>query len=71
MVPTHRPVPNSRVLSAESLDTSGTVTGGPKKKRKHYSEEKFIAILTAHEAGVSVPNLSSHHGIAENTINFW
>jgi putative transposase len=40
-------------------------------KKKHYSEEKIIAILKEHEAGASVPDLSRRHGIAENTIYRW
>ena len=40
-------------------------------KRKHYSEEKIIAILKEHEAGASVPDLARRHGVAENTIYRW
>jgi putative transposase len=40
-------------------------------KKKHYSEEKIIAILKEHEAGASVPDLSRRHGVAENTIYRW
>ncbi len=40
-------------------------------KRKRYTAEKIIAMLHEHEAGVSVPELSRRHGIAENTIYRW
>ena len=40
-------------------------------KRKRYTEEKIISILKEHEAGASVPDLSSRYGIAENTIYRW
>ena len=45
--------------------------GGPKMKRKRYSEEKIISILKEHEAGASVPDIARRHGIAENTIYRW
>ena len=40
-------------------------------KRKRYPAEKIMAMLKAHEAGVSVPELSRRHGVAENTIYRW
>jgi putative transposase len=40
-------------------------------KRKRYTEEKIMAMLKAHEAGVSVPGLSRRHGLAENTVYRW
>ena len=40
-------------------------------KRKRYTEEQIIGILKEHEAGVSVPDLSRRHGVAENTIYRW
>ncbi|HEX2237229.1 MAG TPA: transposase [Gammaproteobacteria bacterium] len=40
-------------------------------KRKRYTEEKIMAMLKAHEARVSVPELSRRHGLAENTIYRW
>ena len=40
-------------------------------KRKRYPEEKIMAMLKEHEAGVSVPELSRRHGVAENTIYRW
>src|SRR5210317_1768463 len=45
--------------------------GGPKMKRKRYSEEKIISILKEHEAGASVPDMARRYGIAENTIYRW
>ena len=36
-------------------------------KRKRYTEEQIISILKEHEAGISVPDLSRQHGIAQNT----
>ena len=32
--------------------------GGPKMKRKRYTEEQIISILKEHEAGASVADLS-------------
>jgi putative transposase len=40
-------------------------------KRKRYPAEKIMAMLKAHEAGVSVPELSRRHGVAENTLYRW
>ena len=45
--------------------------GGPKMKRKRYSEEKIISILREHEAGASVPDIARRYGITENTIYRW
>ncbi len=45
--------------------------GGPKMKRKRYTEEKIISILKEHEAGASVPDMARRYGIAENTIYRW
>jgi putative transposase len=45
--------------------------GGPVTKRNRYTEEKIISILKEHEAGVSVPELSRRHAVAENTIYRW
>ncbi len=45
--------------------------GGSKLKRKSYSEEKNISILKEHETCASVPDISRHYGIAENTIYRW
>jgi len=42
--------------------------GGPKMKRKRYSEEQIIAILKEHEVGASMPDLARRHGVAENTV---
>ncbi len=40
-------------------------------KGKCYPEEKIMAMLKAVDAGVSVPELSRRHGVAENTIYRW
>jgi putative transposase len=40
-------------------------------KRKRYSEEKIIPILTEHVAGASAADLSRRHGVAENSIYHW
>jgi len=40
-------------------------------KRKRFTEEQIISILKEHEAGARVPDLSRHHGVAENTIYRW
>ena len=45
--------------------------GGPKMKRKRYTEEKIISILKEHEAVASVPDIARRYGIAENTIYRW
>lgn len=37
-------------------------------KRKRYTKEKIISILKEHEADASIPDLSRHHDVAENTI---
>jgi putative transposase len=42
--------------------------GGPKMKRKRYTEEQIISILKEHEAGAHVSELSRRHGVVENTI---
>lgn len=36
---------------------------------KRYTEERIIAVLKQQEAGVSVPYMSTRHGIAGNTIS--
>jgi putative transposase len=45
--------------------------GGPKMKRKRYTEEQIISILKEHEAGAKVEALSRRHGVCENTIYRW
>jgi putative transposase len=40
-------------------------------KRKRYPEEKIMAMLKEVDAGVSVPELSRRHGVAENTLYRW
>lgn len=41
--------------------------GGPKMKRKRFTEEQIITILKAHEAGARVSDLTREHGVGENT----
>lgn len=45
--------------------------GGPKVKRKHFSEEQIISILKEHEAGAKMADLARRHGVAENTLYRW
>ena len=40
-------------------------------QRKHYPEEKIIAILKQHEAGRTMVDLAREHGIAQNTLYRW
>lgn len=40
-------------------------------KRKQFTEEKIIAILKAHESGMSVADLSRRHGVSEQSIYRW
>ncbi len=40
-------------------------------KGKRYSEEKIIAILKEHEAGVPTVELVRRHGVSERSIYRW
>jgi putative transposase len=40
-------------------------------KRKRYAAEQIVAMLREVDAGVSVPELSRRHGVAENTLYRW
>ena len=40
-------------------------------KRKRYSEEKIIAILKEHEAGIRVHDLARKYGVSEHSIYHW
>ena len=40
-------------------------------KRKRFTEEQIIKILTAHEAGVPLVDLACEHRFAEGTIYTW
>jgi len=45
--------------------------GDPHMKRKRYTGEQIIKILKKHQGGAPLPELSCHHGIAENTFYHW
>lgn len=45
--------------------------GGPKVKKKRFSEEQIISILKEHEAGAKMADLARRHGVAENTLYRW
>lgn len=40
-------------------------------KRSRFSEEQIISILKEHEAGVSVADLCSKHGVSDASIYKW
>lgn len=40
-------------------------------KRSRFSEEQIIGILKEHEAGVSIADLCSKHGVSDASINKW
>ena len=40
-------------------------------KKRRYTEEQIISILKEYESGVSVPERSRRHAVAENTIYRW
>ena len=40
-------------------------------KRKRYTEEQIISILTEHEAGMTVVDLVRKHGVSEKSIYRW
>ena len=40
-------------------------------KRKRFTEEQIINILTQHTTGVATAELARQHGIAESTLYAW
>ena len=40
-------------------------------KNKRFSESLILSVLKEHEAGISTPDLSRKHGVAESTIYAW
>lgn len=48
-----------------------TPEGGPKMKKKRFTEEKIIGILKEHEAGATAAVLARCHGVSEQSIYRW
>lgn len=40
-------------------------------KRKRFTEERIIAVLREHEAGVKAADLARKHGVSEATLYNW
>jgi putative transposase len=40
-------------------------------KRKRFTEEQIIAVLTEHESGMKTGDLARKHGISEATLYNW
>ena len=45
--------------------------GGPKMKRKRFTEEQIIGVLKEHAAGASMAELGRQHGVSEQTLYRW
>jgi putative transposase len=48
-----------------------TPEGGPRMKKKRFTEEKIIGILKEHEAGATTAVLARRHGVSEQSIYRW
>jgi putative transposase len=48
-----------------------TPEGGPRMKKKRFTEEKIIGILKEHEAGATAAVLARRHGVSEQSIYRW